>query len=65
MSGPGVVKTVTNEEVTQEELGGAISHTTLSGVAHAAFENDLEALKATRQLYGFLPLSNKGKSART
>lgn len=59
--GPDVVKTVTQEEVTQEVLGGATSHTSLSGVAHAAFENDLEALRATRELYGFLPLSNKGE----
>ena len=56
-----MVKTVTQEEVTQETLGGATSHTTLSGVAHAAFENDIEALRATRELFGFLPSSNKGE----
>lgn len=60
-SGPGVVKTVTQEEVTQEDLGGAHSHTTMSGVAHAAYDNDLEALRAARELYGFLPLSCKGE----
>ncbi len=60
-SGPGVVKTVTQEEVTQEVLGGAQSHTTMSGVAHAAYDNDLEALRAARDLYGFLPLSCKGE----
>lgn len=59
--GPDVVKTVTQEEVTQEVLGGATSHTTLSGVAHQAFENDLEALRATRELLAFLPQSNNGK----
>ncbi|CAN0522252.1 unnamed protein product, partial [Scytosiphon promiscuus] len=59
--GPEVVKTVTQEEVTQETLGGATSHTTMSGVAHAAFDNDLEALRAARELFGFLPLSNKGE----
>lgn len=59
--GPDVVKTVTQEEVTQETLGGATSHTTVSGVAHAAFDNDLEALRAARELFGFLPLSNKGE----
>jgi len=56
-----VVKTVTQEEVTQEVLGGAHSHTTMSGVAHAAYDNDLEALRAARELYGFLPLSCKGE----
>ncbi|CAN0057534.1 unnamed protein product, partial [Ectocarpus sp. 8 AP-2014] len=61
LSGPGVVKTVTQEEVTQEVLGGAQSHTTMSGVAHAAYDNDLEALRAARELYGFLPLSCKGE----
>lgn len=60
-SGPDVVKAVTQEEVTQESLGGATSHTTLSGVAHAAFDNDIEALRSTRELFGFLPMSNKGK----
>lgn len=60
-SGPGVVKTVTQEEVTQEDLGGAHSHTTMSGVAHAAYDNDLEAIRAARELYGFLPLSCKGE----
>lgn len=60
-SGPDVVKTVTQEEVTQEVLGGATSHTTLSGVAHASFQNDLEALRATRELLAFLPQSNKGE----
>ncbi|CAN0422996.1 unnamed protein product, partial [Ectocarpus sp. 12 AP-2014] len=61
VTGPGVVKTVTQEEVTQEVLGGAQSHTTMSGVAHAAYDNDLEALRAARELYGFLPLSCKGE----
>ena len=44
VTGPDVVKTVTNEVVTQEELGGAITHTTKSGVADVAFENDIDAL---------------------
>ena len=48
VTGPDVVKTVTNEVVTQEELGGAVTHTTKSGVADVAFENDIEALLATR-----------------
>jgi propionyl-CoA carboxylase beta chain len=59
VTGPDVVKTVTHESVTQEELGGAVTHTTRSGVADLAFENDLEALVETRRLLGFLPASNR------
>src|SRR5947199_4381273 len=59
VTGPDVVKTVTNEIVTQEELGGAITHTTRSGVADVAFDNDIDALLATREFFGFLPLSNR------
>ncbi len=59
VTGPDVVKTVTNEVVTQEELGGAVTHTTRSGVADVAFENDIEALLATRDFFDFLPLSNR------
>jgi len=59
VTGPDVVKTVTNEVVTQEELGGAITHTTKTSVADVAFENDIEALLATRDFFDFLPLSNR------
>jgi propionyl-CoA carboxylase beta chain len=59
VTGPDVVKTVTNEVVTQEELGGAVTHTTRSGVADVAFENDIDALLATREFFDFLPLSNR------
>ena len=59
VTGPDVVKTVTNEVVTQEDLGGAVTHTTKSGVADNAFENDIEALLATRDFFDFLPLSNR------
>ncbi len=59
VTGPDVVKTVTNEIVTQEELGGAVTHTTRSGVADRAFDDDIEALLATRDLIDFLPLSNR------
>jgi len=59
VTGPDVVKTVTNEVVTQEELGGAVTHTTKSGVADIAFENDIDALLATRDFFDFLPLSNR------
>ncbi|GFU32405.1 propionyl-CoA carboxylase beta chain, mitochondrial [Trichonephila clavipes] len=58
ITGPEVVKAVTNEDVTQEELGGAKTHTTLSGVAHNAFENDVDALLNLRKFYNFLPLSS-------
>jgi propionyl-CoA carboxylase beta chain len=59
VTGPDVVKTVTNEVVTQEELGGAITHTTKSGVADVAFENDIEALMAARDFIDYLPASNR------
>ncbi len=58
VTGPDVVKTVTNEEVTAEELGGAKVHTTRSSVADGAFDNDVEALNQLRRLIDFLPLSN-------
>ncbi|WP_271078769.1 acyl-CoA carboxylase subunit beta [Aurantiacibacter sp. MUD61] len=59
VTGPEEVKTVTNEEVTQEELGGAVVHTTKTSVADLALENDIEALLAARDLMGFLPANNK------
>src|SRR5437763_1063084 len=59
VTGPDVVKTVTHETVTQEELGGAITHTTRSGVADLAFENDVEALLELRRFVDFLPSSNR------
>jgi len=61
VTGPDVVKTVTNEMVSAEELGGAITHTTRSGVADLALENDLEALVAARQFVDFLPANNRGE----
>ena len=62
VTGPEVVKTVTHEEVTAEELGGAVTHTTKSGVADMAFENDVEALMMLRRLYNYLPLNNREKA---
>ena len=59
VTGPDVVKTVTHETVTAEELGGAITHTTRSGVADIAFENDIEALATMRRFFDFLPLNNR------
>jgi len=59
VTGPEVVKTVTNEIVTQEELGGAVTHTTKTGVADLAFENDIEALMAAREFISLLPSNNR------
>jgi len=61
VTGPDVVKTVTNEHVTAEELGGALTHTRKSSVADAAFENDVEALIEVRRLVDLLPLNNREK----
>jgi propionyl-CoA carboxylase beta chain len=59
VTGPDVVKTVTNEVVTAEELGGAKVHTSKSSVADGAFDNDLIALEQMRRLIDFLPLNNR------
>ncbi len=59
VTGPDVVKTVTNETVTAEELGGASVHTVKSSVADRAYENDVEALLQMRRLIDFLPASNR------
>ena len=59
VTGPDVVKTVTHETVTAEALGGATTHTTKSGVADLAFENDVEALLELRRFFEFLPGSNR------
>ena len=59
VTGPDVVKTVTNETVSAEELGGASIHTVKSSVADGAFDNDIETLLQMRRLFDFLPLSNK------
>lgn len=61
VTGPDVVKTVTNEVVTAEELGGASTHTKKSSVADAAFEDDVQAISEVRRLIDFLPLSNREK----
>lgn len=59
LTGPDVVGTVTQEIVSHEELGGAMTHTNRSGVADRAFENDVETLLYTRRLFNFLPASNR------
>ena len=61
VTGPDVVKTVTHEEITQEELGGADVHGTHTGVADMVYDNDIEALLQVRRLVNFLPLSNREK----
>ncbi len=62
VTGPDVVKTVTQEDVTAEELGGAKVHTTKSSIADGAYDNDIEALTQVRRLVDFLPLSNRAES---
>src|ERR1700723_1273058 len=64
VTGPDVVKTVTHEAVTAEELGGALTHATRSGVADLAFEDDVEALLEVRRFMSFLPSSNREKAPR-
>ncbi len=58
VTGPNVVKTVTHEDVSFEDLGGADSHATKSGVAHFACDNEVEAIQCARQLLGYLPQNN-------
>ncbi len=58
VTGPNVVKTVTHEDVSFEDLGGALTHATKSGVAHFACENEADCLLAVRKLVGFLPSNN-------
>ena len=61
VTGPEVVKTVTHESVSAQDLGGAHTHTTKSGVADRAFANDVEALAMARRFFDYLPLSNREK----
>src|SRR5690606_12210574 len=58
ITGPDVIKTVTHEEVTKENLGGALAHNARSGVAHFAAEDEASAIRMTRELLSFLPLNN-------
>jgi propionyl-CoA carboxylase beta chain len=62
VTGPSVVKTVTHEDVTSEDLGGADTHAQKSGVAHFASANELECLEGIRKLVTYLPQNNKGKA---
>jgi len=58
ITGPDVIKTVTHEEVTKEELGGAVTHNSVSGVAHFAADSDEHALRIVRELFSFIPPNN-------
>jgi len=62
ITGPDVVKAVTGEEISQEDLGGSKTHTSVSGVAHKAFENDIDALTQLRKLLAYLPSSVREKA---
>jgi propionyl-CoA carboxylase beta chain len=62
VTGPNVVKTVTNETVTAEELGGASTHSTKSGVTHITSPNDIACLEDLKQLLSYLPQNNKSKA---
>ena len=64
VTGPDVIKAVTHEEVTKEELGGATTHSARSGVAHFVQPSDLAALAHTRELLSFLPSNNLGEAPR-
>jgi len=61
ITGPQVIETVTREKVTMEDLGGAMSHASKSGVCHMVRPNEAEVLKTVRQLYSYMPASNKHK----
>ena len=65
VTGPNVVKTVTNEEVTAEELGGAITHSTRSGVAHLVAANDLDCVEKIKQLLSYVPQNCEELPPRT
>src|ERR671912_292304 len=64
VTGPDVIKTVTHEEVTKEELGGAMTHNATSGVAHFAVPDDRECLRLVRELLGYLPVNNLDEAPR-
>jgi methylmalonyl-CoA decarboxylase subunit alpha len=61
ITGPAVVKSVTGEEIGNDELGGAVTHMTKSGVAHFATDTDAQAIEEIKKLLGYLPLNNEGK----
>jgi propionyl-CoA carboxylase beta chain len=64
ITGPDVIKTVTHEDVTKEDLGGAMTHNAVSGVAHLVSPSDEECIATCRELLGYLPLNNLGEAPR-
>ncbi len=64
ITGPDVIKTVTHEDVTKEELGGAVTHNRVSGVAHFAADSDEHALRMARELFSFIPSNNLEETPR-
>ena len=64
ITGPDVIKTVTHEDVTKEELGGAMTHNEKSGVAHFAVEDDRECIALVRELLSFMPSNNLDEAPR-
>jgi len=64
VTGPNVVKTVTNEEVSSEELGGAVTHSTKSGVAHLTSSSGIECLEDLKKLLSYIPQNNKEKTPK-
>ncbi len=64
VTGPDVLKTVTHEDVSKEELGGAMTHNTTSGVAHFLAHDDTECLQMIRELYSYLPQNNRDDTPR-
>jgi propionyl-CoA carboxylase beta chain len=64
ITGPDVIRTVTHEEVTKEQLGGATTHNTTSGVAHFLAANDADCLRMIRRLMGYLPQNNRDDAPR-
>jgi propionyl-CoA carboxylase beta chain len=65
VTGPNVVKTVTNEEVTSEELGGAMTHATKSGVTHLTAVNDVDCIRQIRRLLSYIPQHNQAKPVKS
>src|ERR687884_522630 len=64
VTGPDVIKTVTHEDVTKERLGGAVTHNSLSGVAHFLAPDDAECLRMVRELLSYLPQNNRDDPPR-
>ena len=64
VTGPDVIKTVTHEDVTKDQLGGAMTHNSTSGVAHFLAQDDAECLQMIRELLSYLPLNNKDDAPR-